>query len=375
MRPLALQRAFPNLSFSQLTNLAQPKGESGRLFVTEQRGKVWGFPHQEDAAQPELFLDLTGLVSQGHNEEGLLGLAFDPAFQQNGHFFVYYSAAEPRRSVLSRFSVSGSDPNKADKNSELVVMEIPQPAGNHNGGQLAFGADGYLYVGLGDGGGSGDPYGNGQDLSTLLGSILRIDISEASKGKPYTVPPDNPFVGNAAARGEIWAYGLRNPWRFSFDTGSGATGPGSSGYGEATTGQLWVGDVGQNLREEINLVQKGLNYGWNLMEGTACFPSHTECGPAGLELPVAEYGRNAGCSVIGGYVYRGRSIPSLFGAYVFGDYCSGSIWAVRLNEGSGPEQLLLVDSQLNITSFGKDQSGEIYILSRNSGIYQLVARN
>ena len=221
--------------------------------------------------------------------------------------------------------MSGNDASTADKDSELVILEIPQPAGNHNGGQLAFGPDGYLYVGLGDGGRGGDPFGNGQDLGTLLGSILRIDVSEASPTRPYQVPGDNPFVGITGALGEIWAYGLRNPWRFSFDSQYG-----DSGYGDSESARLWVGDVGQNNREEVDLVQKGLNYGWNVMEGTACFSPQTGCDQTGLELPVAEYGREGGCSIIGGYVYRGRLIPSLYGAYVFGDFCSGSVWGIRL---------------------------------------------
>ena len=336
------------------------------------------FPFQGEVTELALFLDLTKQVSESHNEEGLLGLAFDPAFQQNGLFFVYYSASGPRRSVLSRFAVSGNDASMADKDSELVILQIPQPAGNHNGGQLAFGPDGYLYVGLGDGGRGGDPFGNGQDLGTLLGSILRIDVSEASPDRPYTVPGDNPFVGTAGALGEIWAYGLRNPWRFSFDPGYGDSESSDSESGDSETGQLWVGDVGQNNREEIDLVKKGLNYGWNAMEGTACFSPKTKCDQTGLEMPVAEYGREGGCSIIGGYVYRGRLIPSLYGAYVFGDFCSGSVWGIRLpwgmlNEGAEPEHLLLVDSNLNITSFGVDQAGEIYVLSRDTGIYKLVA--
>ena len=264
------------LEFSRLTNLAQANEELDRLFVTEQGGRILVFPNQHDVAQASLFLDLSPRVSENSNEEGLLGLAFDPDFQNNGYFYVYYSASTPRRSVISRFSVSQNDANSADVGSELIILEIPQPAGNHNGGQLAFGPDGYLYVGLGDGGGSGDRFGNGQNPATLLGSILRINVATASEGERYRVPADNPLAGVADARPEIWAYGLRNPWRFSFD---------------AQTGALWAADVGQNSWEEIDLIEKGLNYGWNVMEGAHCFSPRTGCDETGLQLPVAEYGR------------------------------------------------------------------------------------
>ena len=329
------------------------------LFVTEQSGRILVFPNQQDSTAATLFLDLSPLVSERNSEEGLLGLAFDPSFEDNGFFYVYYSASNPRRSVLSRFSASENDPNTALVGSELIIMEIPQPAGNHNGGQLAFGPDGYLYVGLGDGGASGDPFNNGQNRTTLLGSILRIDVATASEGERYRVPLDNPLVGVANARPEIWAYGLRNPWRFSFDS---------------QTGAMWAADVGQNSWEEIDLIQKGLNYGWNVMEGAHCFSPRSGCDETGLQLPLAEYGRAEGCSVIGGYVYRGTLLPSLVGAYVFGDFCSGKIWGLRYDGESVTEALLLVDSDLMITSFGVDRTGNLYIVSRNQGLYRLVPK-
>lgn len=325
--------------------------------MTQHGGRILVFPDQPDAVESNLFMDLSDRVSQGHNEEGLLGLAFDPGFRDNDYFYVYYSASNPRRSALSRFTAGDNDSSPADNGSELVIMEIPQPAGNHNGGQLAFGPDGYLYLGLGDGGRGGDPFGNGQNVDTLLGSILRIDVADASDARGYAVPPDNPLVGVAGARPEIWAYGLRNPWRFSFDS---------------QTGDLWAGDVGQNSWEEIDLIERGLNYGWNLMEGAHCFSPRENCDRSNLQLPLAEYGRAEGCSVTGGSVYRGSALPSLAGVYVFGDFCSGKIWGLRYDGESVIEARLLVDSSLMITSFAVDQAGNLYVLSRNSGIYRLV---
>ncbi len=375
---MSVERVFENLDFNRLTNLAQPDDGTNRLFVTEQGGLIRVFPNQQDVAKTRVFLDIAGRVSTVNNEEGLLGLAFDPDFQNNGFFYVYYSASNPRRSVVSRFSVSEDDPNLADVGSELVILEISQPAGNHNGGQLAFGPGGFLYIGVGDGGRGGDPFGNGQNTETLLGTILKIDVSGAVKGEPYRIPANNPFVGIDGSREEIFAYGLRNPWRFSFDmgpvnAGSADTLQDSEEEGaSATLVEIWVADVGQNQWEEIDLVRSGLNYGWNIMEGGHCFSPRSGCEDEGLEFPVAEYGRDAGCSVTGGYVYRGNNLPSLSGAYVFGDFCSGTIWGMRYDGTSVTESLRLADSGLNITSFGQDLTGEIYILSRNEGIYRLA---
>ena len=354
---MGVDRAFPNLTFQRLTNLVQPDDGFGNFFVTEQAGRVKVFPHDQQAAEADVFLDITDRVSEKNNEEGLLGLAFDPNYRNNGYFYVYYSAASPRRSVVSRFAVSQADPNLADAGSELIIMEVAQPFGNHNGGQLAFGPDGYLYIGFGDGGSGGDPLGNGQNLATLLGSIIRIDVSGGVGDKNYVVPSDNPFVGSVGARAEIWAYGLRNPWRFSFDVG---------------TGLLWLGDVGQNDWEEVDIIKKGSNYGWNTMEGAHCFSPSTGCDANGLELPLVEYGHNAGCSITGGYVHRGSITTSLQGVYVYGDFCSGKIWGLRYSAGVITEHILLADSGLAIASFGQDQAANLYILSRNDGIYQLV---
>ena len=358
LQAMDVERAFPNLTFSRLTNLVQPDDGHNHIFVTEQAGHIRVFPNDHRVTRADTFLDISDRVNEGGNEEGLLGLAFDPDYKNNGFFYVYYSAADPRRSLVSRFSVNRDDPNIADRNSETVIMQVAQPFSNHNSGQIVFGPDGYLYIGLGDGGSRGDPGGNGQDTSTLLGSILRIDVSSVSDSQGYGIPPDNPFVGVSGARDEIWAYGLRNPWRFSFDK---------------HTGTLWVADVGQNRLEEVDVVEKGLNYGWNVMEGTRCFSPSSGCDKTDLELPIAEYSRSAGnCSVTGGYVYGGRGMPSLLGAYVYGDFCSGKIWGLRYDGGSVMEHMLLVDSSVSITSFGQDLDLNLYILSRNDGIYRLV---
>ncbi len=357
LQPMEVSPAFPNLSFQRLTNLTQPAGEDGLLFVTEQRGLIHGFVNDPNVSGSFIFLDITDRVSTRGNEEGLLGLAFDPDYSENGRLYVYYSAANPRRSVLSRFQAQPDDLTQADSDSEVIIMEIPQPYSNHNGGQLAFGLDGYLYIGLGDGGSGGDPESNGQDLGTLLGSVLRIDVSRNTDQPGYGIPSDNPFSGVKGAREEIWAYGLRNPWRFSFDRESG---------------DLWLGDVGQRLWEEIDLIEKGRNYGWNIMEGAHCFRPRTGCDTGGLAAPVLEYSSDEGCSVIGGYVYRGNRLPSFQGAYVYADYCSGSIWALRYSDGQVTEQRLIARLDGNITSFGEDGEGNLYILTQSSGIYELV---
>ncbi|MCH9017443.1 MAG: PQQ-dependent sugar dehydrogenase [Chloroflexi bacterium] len=343
-----------------MTNLVQA-GE--RLFVTEQSGRVMSFALDSEPAEATVFLDIRSQVSTAGNEEGLLGLAFDPNFKPNGHFYVYYSAANPRRSVISRFTIGGTglvsfEEATAVPESQLLVLEIMQPFSNHNGGQLAFGPDGMLYISLGDGGAGGDPQGNGQNASTLLGSILRIDVSGMGPGQGYRVPADNPFAGATDARGEIWAYGLRNPWRFTFDR---------------ENGDLWAGDVGQNSFEEVDLIQRGGNYGWNTLEGNHCFSPRSGCDPSGTLPPVIEYSTNKGCSVIGGYVYRGTSIPSLAGTYLYGDYCSGEIRGFRFENGEAAGDAMLIDSGLNITSFGEDRNGEVYVLTQRGRIYRLTA--
>ena len=353
---LRLQPVFGGWEFDAPTNLVQAR--SGELLITEQSGRLWIFDEEYLDAEGVFATDplnLEARVSSRGSEEGLLGLALDS--DSDSYLYVYYSAASPRRSVVSRFIYDGPS-GVADPGSELVILEIGQPYANHNGGQIAFGPDGYLYVGLGDGGSAGDPLGNGQATSTLLGSILRIDVSSATPVQPYVIPRDNPFAGGGG-RGEIWAYGLRNPWRFSFDR---------------ETGDLWTGDVGQNRWEEIDLIERGGNYGWNVLEGNHCFAPRENCDSEGTIPPVWEYSLDGQpCSVIGGYVYRGEAIPWLRGAYIYGDFCSGKIFGLRYQDGEVTEHKELADTGLRIMSFAEDNAGELYLLSQGEGVYRLVA--
>lgn len=336
-----------------------PNDGSQRMFIVLQAGQVVVTSRDEAAAVPaSVFLDIRDRVDDTGEEEGLLSMAFDPDFARNGFFYLYYTTGSPGPSRLSRFRVSASDPNRGDPQSEEVLLQVPQPFRNHNGGTVLFGPDGHLYLSLGDGGGAGDPQGNGQRLTTLLGKIVRIDV-RTPPGGGYRVPPDNPFVGRGGGvREEIWAYGLRNPWRMSFDRG---------------TGQLWVGDVGQNAWEEIDIIRPGGNYGWNIMEGDHCYPpSRTDCNRQGLVPPIAEYPRTGGnCSVTGGYVYRGSRLPSLYGAYIYADYCSGRIWALRYDGARVTEQMQIADTPLRIPSFAEDPDGELLILAFDGHLYRL----
>ena len=352
-----VQVAFPKLTFSQPVGIYNAADGSNRLFVVEQAGRILVFPNSAVTASEAVFLDITDRVLFG-GEQGLLGLAFHPNFTQNGYFYVDYVAANPTRTVIARFTVNAASPNQADKSSEFIILEINQPFANHKGGEIAFGPDGYLYIGMGDGGSEGDPLGNGQNRSTLLGKILRINVNSPSLGRNYSVPSDNPFVGNTVGyKEEIYAYGFRNPWRFSFDL---------------ATGKLWVGDVGQDRLEEIDIVQKGGNYGWNIMEGTLCYNPSTDCNETGLEVPVYEYNHTLGNAIIGGYVYHSATIPSLQGEYIYGDYESGKIWALSLSDPDTTTNVLLVNSNLTISSFGNDEAGEMYVCAFDGKIYQLV---
>jgi glucose/arabinose dehydrogenase len=352
----AVEAAFPNLTFNQPVGMFNAEDGTNRLFVLEQAGVIRVFENSKNTATSKVFLDLSDRVLYG-GEQGLLGLAFHPNYADDGYFYVNYVADNPRRTVIARFQVTANDPDQADKNSELILLEVTQPFANHNGGQLAFGADGYLYMGLGDGGSGGDPFGNAQNRSSLLGKILRIDVNAPTAGANYGIPSDNPFAGNTLGyREEVYAYGLRNPWRFSFDP---------------ATGKLWVGDVGQDKMEEIDIVEKGRNYGWNIMEGTLCYSPATGCNQTGLELPVWEYSHDQGIAVIGGFVYHGSRLPSLDGAYVYGDYGSGKIWALQYNGTVSPSNTLLVDTSLTISSFGIDEKGELYLCAFDGKIYQL----
>lgn len=352
-----LEPAFPNLSFTRPVDLQSPRDETNRLFVVEQAGVIKVFNNTEDASSVQDFLDIRDKVRDNGNEEGLLGLAFHPQFAQNGHFFVDYTASDPRRTVISRFTVSTSSPDLADPESEVILLEIMQPFGNHNGGQVAFGPDDMLYISLGDGGSAGDPLNSGQNPKNLLGTILRIDVDQQTGDLPYAIPPDNPFAREEDdGRGEVFAYGLRNPWRFSFD---------------AENGQLWTGDVGQNKYEEINLVTKGGNYGWKTMEATHCFEPSSGCSEDNLIAPIFEYGRGKGGSITGGYVYRGTRTPEYYGQYIYADYASGRIWALRYEGQEVIENVELAHTNLHISSFGVDQNNELYMCAFDGRIYRL----
>jgi len=358
--PYGVKVAFPNLHFTNPVGIYNAGDGSNRLFVVEQAGVIKVFENNENVTTAHVFLNLTDRVLSG-GELGLLGLAFHPHFSENGYFYVHYTVDNPRREIISRFSVSPTNRNQADVNSEVILLQVEQPFTNHNGGQLAFGPDGRLYIALGDGGGEGDPLGNGQNRSTLHGKILRIDVDSPSRGLNYSIPRDNPFVGNTKGyREEIYAYGLRNPWRFSFDP---------------ATGRLWVGDVGQDRIEEIDIVKSGQNYGWNIMEGSLCYSPPFGCNQTGLELPLWEYNHTIGNAVIGGFVYRGSAFPALVGDYIYGDYGSGRIWALRYNGTGTPTNVELANTGLHISSFGLDQKNELYICALDGSIYKLQAVN
>jgi glucose/arabinose dehydrogenase len=331
-----------------------------RLFVVEQRGRIYVVEAGRPLEPP--FLNIEGRVGSTASEQGLLSVAFHPNYAENGRFFVNYTNRQGD-TVIARYLVSAGDPNRADEDSEQVLMLIGQPYGNHNGGQIKFGPDGYLYVGMGDGGSGGDPLNHGQNPATLLGALLRIDVDFQEGEAPYAIPPDNPFVADDGRRNEIWATGLRNPWRFSFD---------------AATGDLYLADVGQNAWEEVNFQPAGStggeNYGWNIMEGAHCYRAQ-DCDRNGLVLPVAEYGREGGCSITGGYVYRGRRFPELAGNYFFADYCTGTIWSlVRLESGAW-QQTVVYGGGFAVSSFGAGFDGELYVLDHRRGdVYRLLGQ-
>jgi glucose/arabinose dehydrogenase len=326
---------------------------SGRQFVVEQIGRIRIV--RDGELQEEPFLDVSELITAG-GEQGLLGLAFHPEYRTNGRFFINYTDLEGD-TVVAEYRSDPAGADVASPESARVLMRVDQPYANHNGGALAFGPDGYLYIALGDGGSAGDPHNNGQRLDTLLGKLLRIDVDSPSDELPYGIPEGNPFVGRDDARPEIWAYGLRNPWRFAFDGDD-----------------IWIGDVGQGELEEINRMpaaRAGLNYGWNIMEGDACYEPPTDCDRESLVLPVATYTHDDGCSVTGGYVYRG-SIASLAGAYIFGDYCSGTIWAVEASGRAEQDPVELLSTDLSISSFGLDERGELYVTDLGGSVFQVV---
>jgi glucose/arabinose dehydrogenase len=377
---LAPKVAFANLRFDRPVALAYPDDGGNLLFVVEQHApKIWSFPNQRDTSEKKLFIELPDPIHRG-NEEGLLGLAFHPKYKENKYFFVYYSADDggKRRSVVSRFQASSDDPRKADPASEKRIwVSEDDPFENHNGGTIAFGPDGYLYITLGDSGAADDPKTTGQNPRDWFGSILRIDIDHPSQGKAYGIPSDNPAKRNrrfAHWAPEVYCIGLRNVWKFSFDR---------------KTGELWAGDVGQNLWEMVHLIENGGNYGWSIREGFHPFQPQRRQRPdaaAKIQPPIVEYPhaptrdrQDSGLSITGGYVYRGKKVPELAGVYVYGDFESGRIWGLRYEN----KQLLadgeLIDIRQNpglkIASFGEDAQGELYILSFHDGrLHELVPR-
>jgi len=355
-----LTPAFTNLSFNTPIELTSPNDNTNRIFVVNQKGIIHVFPNQSDVQTASSFLDITARVASG-GEKGLLGLAFHPNYKSNRYFYVNYTRGNPLETVISRFKVSSSDPNVADPGSELVLLTYSQPFENHNGGKLAFGNDGYLYIATGDGGSGGDPGNRAQNKKELLGKILRIDVNNTSGNMNYAIPQDNPYKGNTDGnREEIYAYGLRNPWRFSFDH---------------QTGALWAGDVGQNRVEEVDIIEKGGNYGWRIMEGNECYNS-TTCDQANLVAATWSYaqGSETGKSVTGGYVCRDNNLINLKGRYIYGDYVSGNIWALTYTGKNAVKNELIAHLDGGLSSFGEDSNSNLYVLDYVSGkIFKFIA--
>lgn len=332
-----------------------PNDASNRMFIVQQAGSIRIFAN--GFLMPTPFLDITAKVSSG-GEMGLLGLAFHPQFTQNHFFYVHYdrTVAGQIQSVIAEYHVSAGDANLADANSERILFTVDQPFSNHKGGQIVFGPDGFLYIGFGDGGSGGDPMGNGQDLQTMLGKMLRIDVNSQSGGKQYAIPPTNPFA-NGGGLPEIFAYGLRNPWRFSFERGGT---------------RLFVGDVGQDAFEEVDILEGGKNYGWNVMEGLHCYNPSSGCNMTGLAMPILEYPHSDGEAVVGGFVYKGAAISGLSGAYIFGDYISGTIWELVESPPGTWTRSTLLSTGRNISSFGQDSAGELYVVDYGGSVLKLA---
>jgi glucose/arabinose dehydrogenase len=352
-----LQDAFPSLgNFSLPIDITTAGDGTNRFFVAQQRGIIYVFENNGSVSTRKVFIDLSDRVSPSGSETGLLGLAFHPNYETNGYFYVNFTntVSGQLKSFVNRYQVSSTNPDSAVKGTELNLITLNQPFSNHNGGCIKFGMDGYLYIGFGDGGSGGDPQGNGQNTSVLLGKILRIDVNTTSGGNNYGIPPTNYFADSSGSqRKEIFAWGMRNPWRFSFDS---------------VTSRLWCGDVGQNTREEVDIIENGKNYGWNKMEGFLCYPSPSSCDTAGrkLTLPIVDYPRGDGISITGGYVYRQTEIPLLTGKYIYADYGSGRIWSLQYNGPGNVVNTLLYDSPNAISCFGIDNNNVMYVLSYGS---------
>ncbi|MDZ4779584.1 MAG: PQQ-dependent sugar dehydrogenase [Planctomycetia bacterium] len=346
-------RAFPNLDFVRPIVLTHAGDGTNRVFVASQLGKVYVFENDQQAKAPKVYLDIESRVvyKNNENEEGLLGMAFHPKYKENGQVIVYYTTTDaPHTSVISRFTVSKDDPNQADAASEEEILRIEQPYWNHNGGTIVFGPDGYLYIGMGDGGAGGDPHGNGQSLATVLGKVLRIDVDHKDEGLNYAIPKDNPFVNKPDARGEIWAYGIRNIWRMAFDP---------------ETNALWAADVGQDIWEEIDIIVGGGNYGWSVREGQHPFGKKGVEARPDLIDPIYEYHHDHGKSITGGNVYRGKLVPDLVGKYLFADYVTGKVYALdydlAANKLNGNHEI--PGNVSPVMSFGEDEQGETYYMT------------
>ena len=365
--PVELKKTFTNLRIRRPVAITNAGDGSGRIFFAEQQGVILAVPNDPEVLDPEVFLDIENDVrfNPKQNEEGLLGLAFHPNFKENGEFFLYYTIKKGLVSHVSRFKTLKDDPTKGDPESEEILLTIEQPYWNHNGGSIEFGPDGYLYVGLGDGGAGGDPHGNGQNLGTWLGSILRIDVDHKDEGKNYAIPKDNPFVDTEGAKPEIYAYGLRNIWRLTFDR---------------ETGALWVGDVGQNIWEEIDIIEKGGNYGWNVREGLHPFSDQYAKKGAEYIDPIFEYHHNVGKSITSGYVYRGEKVPELKGKFIYADYVSGKVWALDYDYETGKagtNYRIEEPSNPPVVCFGETEDGEVLmsaIFGEYGSIYEFVPK-
>lgn len=357
-----LVNAFPNISFDRPLDIQNAGDGTDRLFVAEQAGVIHVIDNNPDigGTKANVFLDIRDRVFFDGDQRGILGFTFHRDYSINGFFYVFYIAEKPQRTVISRFTVSHTDPDQADPESELILLEINhgiqlEPGTCICGGQIAMGPDGYLYISLGI---TNSPT-NGQDTTNLFGSILRIDVDNPQNNLNYSIPPDNPFFSNnEGKREEIFAFGLRNPFRFSFDT---------------ETGLIWAGDVGEHGAEEVDIIKKGGNYGWDIMEGTMCHPQFA-CDMTGLQLPVWAYPRTEGVTIIGGFVYRGSELPELFGSYVYADFGSGRVWALSVDENNQPinNTELLQFNPFTIVSFGVDEDNELLICSFDGRIYRLA---
>ena len=354
-RPIALMPVSDRKWSRPTESGVYPSATGGApgTFVAEQDGVLY---EVASGGQITPILDLTERVLRAGNEQGLLSVALDPGFATNRFVWVFYSTANPTRNVLARFTRNASS-SGIDRSSQLVILEQPKTFSNHNGGAIRFGADGMLYLGLGDGGSAGDPSANGQNLGVLLGKIIRIDVRNASTSQPYAIPADNPFVGRSGARGEIWAYGFRNPWRMTFDP---------------PTGALWVGDVGQDAIEEVDVVTRGGNYGWRTAEGDRCYRPSSGCDRTGLTEPVVTYAHSAGrCSIVGGFVYRGTKVPAIAGSYIYGDTCTGEVWAIN---PAKPTPVLIASGAGPLSSFAVEADGEITLLSFGRSITRVATK-